>query len=109
MELEKGREMIAALFILDFFQGSGGVHPFLQAVAGLEDVFAGAGEGHAHGAVAVMGVEIDAGGAGDFGFVEDAAAERDGVVGEVVDIGVEIESALRVRKFGEAAFGEFAF
>ena len=72
--------------------------PPCQSVESVGDLRRAAGEGEPHELVAPAGVEVDAGRGGHARVVEQAQAPGVGVVGEVADVGVRVEGAVRRRQ-----------
>src|SRR5690349_10596071 len=80
--------------------------PCAQAPRRLRDGRFRAGEGKAHRRAAARRVEIDARGRGDPGLVQHAPAEGLAVVGEMTDLGIEVEGAVGRRQAVEAGLGQ---
>src|SRR5689334_19114381 len=68
--------------------------PADQALRGFGHVFGRAGKGNAQAAVAAPGIEIGSGRNRYAGFFQHPPAKGFAVIGQVADIGVEIESAV---------------
>eukprot|EP00217_Crustomastix_stigmatica_P010545 CAMPEP_0183816046 /NCGR_PEP_ID=MMETSP0803_2-20130417/57959_1 /TAXON_ID=195967 /ORGANISM="Crustomastix stigmata, Strain CCMP3273" /LENGTH=444 /DNA_ID=CAMNT_0026060907 /DNA_START=184 /DNA_END=1517 /DNA_ORIENTATION=+ len=75
----------------------------LQAPHRLADLVTVAAEREAHVARPALPVKVRARGAGDSGFLEDAVAERLGVVREAGHVGVHVEGALGPRQLAESS------
>src|SRR3546814_3918966 len=74
----------------------------LDSLQAGEDLCLGSGEAESHRVVPALGVEVDPGGERDAGLREQVEGEAHRVVGEVLDVGIDIESAVSGRQLVHA-------